>query len=64
MNRSREYALALLEKARGDLYVLERLAPDADAPAWSLGFHAQQAAEKSAWFTSPKHRVGTVLRPR
>jgi HEPN domain-containing protein len=47
MNRSREYALVLLEKAPGDLYVLERLATDADAPAWSLGFHAQQAAEKA-----------------
>ena len=47
MNRSHEYALVLLQKARDDLYVLERLATDADAPTWSLGFHAQQAAEKS-----------------
>jgi len=37
MNRSREYAEVLLEKARGDLYVLERLAADTDAPTWSLG---------------------------
>ena len=47
MNRSGEYARALLEKARGDLYVLERLAGDAAAPPWSVGFHAQQAAEKA-----------------
>lgn len=47
MNRSREYALVLLQKARDDLYVLERLATDADAPTWSVGFHAQQAVEKA-----------------
>ena len=47
MNRSHEYALVLLQKARDDLYVLERLATDANVPTWSMGFHAQQAAEKS-----------------
>ena len=43
---SNEHALALLARAKGDLYVLRRLRDDPDAPAWVLGFHAQQAVEK------------------
>jgi hypothetical protein len=43
-----EHALALLARAKGDLYVLRRLRDDPDAPAWVLGFHAQQAVEKKA----------------
>ena len=47
MNRLREYARVLLGKARDDQYVLARLVDDADAPPWTLGFHAQQAVEKA-----------------
>lgn len=47
MNRSREYARLLLSKARGDAWVLARLAREPEAPLWSVGFHAQQAVEKA-----------------
>ncbi len=47
MNRSPEYARVLLQKARGDLAALGCLLADADVPAWSVGFHAQQAVEKA-----------------
>ena len=47
MPESREHALALLQKARDDRYVLERLAEDPQAPLWTIGFHAQQAVEKA-----------------
>ena len=47
MNSSADYARALIAKAQDDRYVLERLAGDANAPEWVLGFHAQQAVEKS-----------------
>jgi len=47
MTSPAEYAHALLAKAADDRYVLERLATDAQAPAWVLGFHAQQAVEKA-----------------
>ena len=47
MNRSREYARVLLQKARDDAHVLSRLVDDAEAAPWTLGFHAQQAAEKA-----------------
>jgi HEPN domain-containing protein len=47
MNRSDEYARTLLQKARDDAWVLERLSQDRDTPPWTLGFHAQQAAEKA-----------------
>jgi HEPN domain-containing protein len=47
MNRSRELAALLLEKARGDRAALTRLLPHAEVPVWTLGFHAQQAVEKS-----------------
>ena len=43
MSASREHALTLLEKARGDGHVAAILAADAGAPPWSVGFHAQQA---------------------
>ena len=38
---SNEHALALLARAKGDLYLLRRLRDDPDAPARVLGFHAQ-----------------------
>ena len=47
MNRSREFAGQLLQKARDDRHVLERLVNDPDAATWTLGFHAQQAVEKA-----------------
>ena len=47
MDRSPEYALALLAKARDDQRMLIVLARAAESPAWGLGFHAQQAAEKA-----------------
>lgn len=47
MNRSPEYAVALLAKARDDRFVVARLLADPQTPAWILGFHAQQAVEKS-----------------
>jgi HEPN domain-containing protein len=47
MNRSREMAEVLLEKAKGDLAMLEYLAGGPKMPDWGIGFHAQQAAEKA-----------------
>ena len=47
MNRSRELALRLLERARGDQRMLIRLLDDPAMPSWGLGFHAQQAVEKA-----------------
>jgi HEPN domain-containing protein len=42
-----EHALALLARARDDLYVVRQLGADPEAPGWVLGFHAQQAVEKA-----------------
>lgn len=47
MNSPVDHALALLARARDDLYVARRLADDPGAPGWAVGFHAQQAAEKA-----------------
>jgi HEPN domain-containing protein len=47
MNESRDLARVLLEKAKGDCYVVGRLKDDANAPAWTVGFHAQQSVEKA-----------------
>ena len=44
--RSREHSRLLLRKAAQDEFVLEKLAPDAQAPDEVIGFHAQQAVEK------------------
>jgi HEPN domain-containing protein len=46
MNKSREHARLLMEKAAEDVYVLQRLVADAESPMAAIGFHAQQAAEK------------------
>jgi HEPN domain-containing protein len=43
---ARDLARVLLEKAAEDEFVFDSLAPMAGAPDASLGFHAQQAAEK------------------
>lgn len=42
-----EYALRLLARARDDLWVVRQLVADPAAPAWVLGFHAQQGVEKA-----------------
>ena len=42
MNRSRELAAILLERARGDAWMLNHMLQDAEAPLWGLAFHAQQ----------------------
>lgn len=47
MNRPRELAMVLLNKARGDLRALECLSTAPGIPGWVTGFHAQQAVEKS-----------------
>lgn len=57
MTSPAEYARALLTKAGDDRYVLEHLAADALAPAWVLGFHAQQAVEKALKAVLALHRV-------
>jgi len=41
-----EQALLFLEKAQEDVYAMEKLAADTDAPDAVIGFHAQQAVEK------------------
>ncbi|MBL8540232.1 MAG: HEPN domain-containing protein [Betaproteobacteria bacterium] len=46
-----------MRKAADDLYVARRLAQDVDAPAWILGFHAQQAVEKSLKAVLSLHRI-------
>lgn len=52
-----DLARALLRKAADDLYVAQRLAADADAPGWILGFHAQQVVEKALKAVLSLHRV-------
>ena len=47
MNSPSDVARALLRKATDDRYVAQSLARDANAPAWILGFHAEQAVEKA-----------------
>ena len=47
MAECRERALSLLGKAREDLYAATCLARDEEASLWTVGFHAQQAVEKS-----------------
>ena len=47
MNSPLEHAQALLARAEDDFYVVRRLTGDSQAPHWVIGFHAQQAVEKS-----------------
>lgn len=44
---SREQAQLLLRKAREDAYICRTLSADPQASPWIVGFHAQQAVEKS-----------------
>lgn len=57
MNSPADLARALVSKAADDLYVARRLAADPEAPGWILGFHAQQAAEKSLKAVLALHRI-------
>lgn len=41
-----DLAALLIRKADQDIYVLDKLAADAEAPIEVFGFHAQQATEK------------------
>lgn len=47
MSEASERALTLLEKARGDAYLLSTASKDGRVADWILGFHAEQAIEKS-----------------
>lgn len=47
MNSPLDHARGLLSRARDDFFVVRRLAGEADAPGWVLGFHAEQAVEKA-----------------
>ena len=46
MNKSREHAQLMLDKAAEDYYALERLIQDPQVSEAVIGFHAQQATEK------------------
>ena len=47
MNRLPENGDILFRKAREDAQMLRTLLDAGDAPAWGLGFHAQQSVEKA-----------------
>jgi len=47
MQHSREHAELLVRKARQDEFAMEKLIPDPASPDEIIGFHAQQAVEKS-----------------
>lgn len=47
MSDALTHARQLLARAHDDAYVIARLADEPGAPAWVLGFHAQQAVEKT-----------------
>ncbi|MBI4578796.1 MAG: HEPN domain-containing protein [Planctomycetes bacterium] len=55
---SREQAAVLLRKAREDDYACRALSGDKQASPWIIGFHAQQAVEKSIKAVLALHRVG------
>lgn len=57
MHSSTDYAAALLSKARDDGYVVRSLSADAGAPNWVIGFHAQQAVEKSVKSVLTRHEI-------
>ncbi len=63
--KQRELVLALLHKASQDEAVMSRLLPDADIDDEVIGFHAQQAVEKSlkAWLTHGGDRLSKESQP-
>ena len=66
---SREHAELLLHKAQQDEFALEKLIPDPASPEEIIGFHAQQAIEKtlkavltnSAIYYGRTHNIGVLL---
>ena len=66
---SREHAELLLHKAQQDEFALEKLIPDPASPDEIIGFHAQQAIEKtlkavltnSAIYYGRTHNLGVLL---
>jgi HEPN domain-containing protein len=66
---SREHAELLLHKAQHDEFALEKLIPDPASPDEIIGFHAQQAIEKtlkavltnSAIYYGRTHNLGVLL---
>jgi HEPN domain-containing protein len=69
MRHSREHAELLLHKAQQDEFALEKLIPDPGSPDEIIGFHAQQAIEKtlkavltnSAIYYGRTHDLGVLL---
>jgi len=69
MRHSREHAELLLRKAQQDQFALEKLMPDPASPDEIIGFHAQQAIEKtlkavltnSAIYYGRTHNLGVLL---
>jgi HEPN domain-containing protein len=57
MKSTTDYAAALLGKARDDGYVVRSIWGDAAAPDWIIGFHAQQAVEKSIKSVLTRHEI-------
>lgn len=47
MNALLDSVHGLLARARDDLFVVRQLAQVPSAPGWAIGFHTQQAVEKS-----------------
>jgi HEPN domain-containing protein len=45
--KQHELALRWIEKARHDLYVVDKMLDDEESPTDVIGFHSQQAIEKS-----------------
>jgi HEPN domain-containing protein len=69
MRHSHEHAELLLHKARQDEFALEKLISDRASPDEIIGFHAQQAIEKtlkavltnSAIYYGRTHNLGVLL---
>jgi len=57
MGSAQDRTRGLLQKARDDLYAAEYLAQGAEASAWTIGFHAQQAIEKAVKAVLMHHEV-------
>jgi HEPN domain len=57
MNRSPDHASVLLQKARDDAWMMAQLMEKPDSPEWGIGFHAQQAVEKSLKAVLSDHGV-------
>ncbi len=49
--------MQLLQKAREDAWMMAQMIAQPDAPDWGLGFHAQQAAEKTIKAVLAEHSI-------